>query len=205
MRELYIGNLARIPGGIFPMELAYIALGHLHRQQIVGTRDNFRYSGSPIPLSFTEAETPKQVLIVDIQDQQSRVRAVEVPQKVRLCRIEGDWDKISAELQSLAFESLPCWLDVNYNGADIRPQLKQDILELIADEDIELLRLRNERITQKALSPENLTETLDDLDPQEVFRRCLELHKIEEDLAIELQACYNEILQDMAEQDANAD
>ena len=205
VRELYIGNLARIPGGIFPDELAYTALGHLHRQQSVGARENLRYSGSPIPLSFTEAESPKLVLVVDILDRQSRVRAVEVPQKVRLCRIEGDWDKISAELQSLAFESLPCWLDVNYNGADIRPQLKQDILELIADEDIELLRLRNERITQKALSPENLTETLDDLDPQEVFRRCLELHKIEEDLAIELQACYNEILQDMAEQDANAD
>ncbi len=205
VRDLYIGNLAQIPGSIFPQELDYIALGHLHRQQSVSKRENLRYCGSPIPLSFTEAQTPKQVLIVDIENNQSSVREVEVPQKVRLYRIEGDWEKISSELQSLFLEPLPCWLDVNYTGADILPQLKQDILDLIADEDIQLLRLRNERITQKALSKQKLEEALDDLDPQEVFRRCLQMHKIDGNLANELQLCYNEILQDMAEKDANAD
>ncbi len=205
VRDLYIGNLAQIPGSIFPKEIDYIALGHLHRQQSVGARENLRYSGSPIPLSFTEAETPKQVLVVDILSDRCRVRTVDVPQKVRLVRIEGDWEKIFAELESLFTELLPCWLDVNYKGADILPNLKQDILDIIEDEDIQLLRLRNDRITQKALSKQKLTETLDDLDPQEVFRRCLKLHKIEEPLAMELQLCYNEILQEMSERDVQAE
>ena len=78
-------------------------------------------------------------------------------------------------------------------------------MDLIAGEDIQLLRLRNERITQKALSKQTAEETLDDLDPQEVFGRCLKMHKIEEPLASELLGCYNDILQYMSEKDANAE
>lgn len=205
VRDLYIGNLAQVPSNIFPEDISYIALGHLHRQQSVGKRDNLRYSGSPIPLSFTEAEATKQVLIVDLAGPAASITAVDIPQKVRLCRIEGDWDSISSKVQSLLLEPLTCWLDVNYTGNELRPQLKSELIELIADADIQLLRLRNQRITQKALSQEKLEETLEDLDPQEVFRRCLQLHKIAAPLAAELCLCYDEILQELLEQDTKAE
>lgn len=205
VRDLYIGNLVQIPDSIFPTGLSYTALGHLHRPQSVGKRENIRYSGSPIPLSFTEAQIPRQVLIIDIENGETRVQEVEIPQKIRLIRIKGDWEEISQQLEALDAEPLPCWLDVDYNGADIRPSLKQDILELTADKDIQLLRLRNERVIQKAMSTQKLEETLDELDPQEVFRRCLEMHKIEGPLADELGLCYNEILQEMAERDSHAE
>ena len=51
VREIYIGTLSAFPVSGFP-QAEYIALGHLHRPQIVAKQEHIRYSGSPIPLSF---------------------------------------------------------------------------------------------------------------------------------------------------------
>jgi exonuclease SbcD len=37
----------------------YIALGHIHRAQVVGGCEHIRYSGSPIALSFDETGKAK--------------------------------------------------------------------------------------------------------------------------------------------------
>jgi exonuclease SbcD len=53
VREIYIGTLDAFPASRFP-PADYIALGHIHRAQVVGGCEHIRYSGSPIPLSFDE-------------------------------------------------------------------------------------------------------------------------------------------------------
>jgi len=53
-RKLVIGGAESIGPDTFASDIAYVALGHLHKaQKFDGGR--IRYSGSPIPLSFTEA------------------------------------------------------------------------------------------------------------------------------------------------------
>ncbi|WP_068086046.1 exonuclease SbcCD subunit D [Polycladidibacter stylochi] len=52
-RRILIGGEHAVPHSIFTEELAYVALGHLHKPQKVG-RENIRYSGSPFPLSVAE-------------------------------------------------------------------------------------------------------------------------------------------------------
>ena len=42
----------------------YVALGHLHRPQVLA--DRIRYSGSPLPYSFSEADHEKGVWLVDL-------------------------------------------------------------------------------------------------------------------------------------------
>src|SRR5207247_11156539 len=49
----------------FPDSFDYVALGHLHRPQAASGRDTVRYSGSPIPLSFSEAADRKEARVVD--------------------------------------------------------------------------------------------------------------------------------------------
>jgi len=205
VRELYMGNLGHIPGDIFPAELDYVALGHLHRQQEVANRVNVRYSGSPIPLSFKEAETEKSVLVVELDNPVIQVKAVEIPSQIRLIQIQGDWDTISSELIQLRDENQECWLDINYTGNDIRTNLKEDILSLCKGYNLQILRLQNEQVIKRVLARQNLEETLDSLNPQEVFRRCLEQNKIGEPLAEELWQCYNEALQVLSEKDINAE
>ena len=43
----------------------YVALGHLHRPQKVGT-DNIRYSGSPLAFGFDEADAQKSMCVIDL-------------------------------------------------------------------------------------------------------------------------------------------
>ena len=60
VRELYVGSLACVDESTFPPFLDYVALGHLHVPQIVGGKDHIRYSGSPVPMGFGEANQKNQ-------------------------------------------------------------------------------------------------------------------------------------------------
>ncbi|MCB2609681.1 exonuclease sbcCD subunit D, partial [Listeria monocytogenes] len=53
-RNLIIGNVEALPASLFPGQIAYVALGHLHKPQKVAGQERIRYSGSPLPLSFAE-------------------------------------------------------------------------------------------------------------------------------------------------------
>ncbi len=74
-RRILGGNQHALPAGIFNENIDYVALGHLHKAQQVtftlpGSAKNtsdksrktlIRYSGSPIPLSFTERNYKHQI------------------------------------------------------------------------------------------------------------------------------------------------
>ncbi len=60
VRDLYVGSLGYVHENIFPSSIDYLALGHLHSTQKVGGKEYFRYSGSPIPMSFSEATQQKK-------------------------------------------------------------------------------------------------------------------------------------------------
>ena len=62
-KRLSIGTAEMVPMSVFEGH-SYVALGHLHRPQTVGS-DTIRYSGTPLPYSFAEAD-PKSVLIVEL-------------------------------------------------------------------------------------------------------------------------------------------
>ncbi len=58
---------------------SYTALGHLHRPQIVRNTDTIRYSGTPLPYSFSETG-PKSVVLIDMDAHgQCAVSLVQVP------------------------------------------------------------------------------------------------------------------------------
>lgn len=62
-RPLAVGELDRVPVSAFD-GVDYAALGHLHGAQ--APRPTVRYSGSPLPYSFSEAEQNKVGLLVDV-------------------------------------------------------------------------------------------------------------------------------------------
>lgn len=64
-RRILVGGEHAVPHDVFPAELAYVALGHLHKPQRVG-RDGVRYAGSPFPLSATEIDYEHGVTLVDV-------------------------------------------------------------------------------------------------------------------------------------------
>lgn len=55
-----------LPVSIIPPQIQYVALGHLHRHQIVAKSPFVAYSGSPCAYSFSEANQDKYVSIVHL-------------------------------------------------------------------------------------------------------------------------------------------
>jgi exonuclease SbcD len=62
-KRLSIGAAEMVSADVYSGH-SYVALGHLHRPQPVQT-DTIRYSGTPLPYSFTETD-PKSVVLVDL-------------------------------------------------------------------------------------------------------------------------------------------
>ncbi|MEU5719236.1 exonuclease SbcCD subunit D [Streptomyces sp. NPDC020403] len=62
-RDITVGGVAAVPAGVFD-GVDYVALGHLHGCQTVTER--VRYSGSPLPYSFSEHTHRKTMWLTDI-------------------------------------------------------------------------------------------------------------------------------------------
>jgi exonuclease SbcD len=62
-RDICVGGVDLVPASVFD-GIDYVALGHLHRPQSLSPR--LRYSGSPLPYSFSEAGHAKQAWLVDL-------------------------------------------------------------------------------------------------------------------------------------------
>ena len=199
VREIYIGTLSAFPASAFP-PADYIALGHLHRPQKVSDQDHIRYSGSPIPLSFDETSTGKQVLLADFTDGKlAEVISVEVPQFRPLFSLKGSLVAIEEQLQNIEVSGdLNPWLEIVVSTDDYLSDLQIRVNELVEDKAVEVLRVRRMREnTVQGLSRES-TETLDELDVSDVFARRLEAEALEDDKVESLSRAFGEILETMS-------
>lgn len=97
-RRIMIGGEHAVPPDVFPLALAYVALGHLHRaQSLDGGR--VRYSGSPFPLSASEIGYDHGVTIVDL-DQGLVPRHIPLPRPVAVLRLPSTGAAPLAELEA---------------------------------------------------------------------------------------------------------
>lgn len=65
--QIQVGGAYAVHPSAFPDSAQYVALGHLHRPQIVhASPAPTRYSGSPLAYSFSEAGQQKVVVLIDV-------------------------------------------------------------------------------------------------------------------------------------------
>jgi len=204
VRELYIGSLAQVRTDLFPACIDYLALGHLHIPQIVCGSDFIRYSGSPLPIGFGEAEQGKSVFLVAFLDHALKVTGIPVPRFQELKTLRGDWPAIAREIDGLKARGSRAWLEIVYEGEEIAGDLRARLDEAVAGSGLEILPVRNSRVLERALSGAGAEESLDDLDATEVFRRCLQAHEVPEDQRPALLDAYREIIVSLNEADPMA-
>lgn len=195
VREIYIGTLEGFPADLFP-PADYIALGHIHRSQKVAKRDNIRYSGSPVALSFDEAKQIKSVLLVELtKEQPAEVTQFEVPCFQAMARITGDLAQIERQLEQAIREYQPSvthneqgsgpvgdqqqaemlWLDIEVDSQEFLSDLQPHIEAMCQDKPVEVLRIRRQRQLRKLQSTESDKLQLHELTVSDVFQRRLEL------------------------------
>jgi exonuclease SbcD len=202
VRDLYVGSLAQVGTELFPDQLDYLALGHLHVPQRVAGSETRRYSGSPIPMGFGEAGQEKSVCLVDFDGRKAGVRTLPVPVFQKLERVTGTMEQILSRIrEGKAIES-SSWLEITYTGDDAVGDLRRQLDQAIAGTRMEILRIRNARVMERVLGQTRVTETLDDLDEKEVFERCLTAHEVPDHQRPELRDTYQETLTSLFEADS---
>ncbi len=104
-RTLSVGGGGLVPASLF-RGFSYAALGHLHKPQALD--DAVRYSGSPLPYSFSEQHA-KQVLVVDLDGAGSvSVRPIVVEVGRRVATVRGTLAEILADPRHDGLDE--CWV-----------------------------------------------------------------------------------------------
>lgn len=212
VRDLYVGSLAHLTADIFPPEVDYVALGHLHVPQSVGGHAFIRYSGSPLPMGFGEATQEKSVCVVTLHAGAARgaggqadVSIVPVPRFQALKRLQGDWTSLIRQLQALSDTGQSWWVEVIIDSTEVVPDWRGRLDEAVQGSAVEILRVRNHQRSGQALTPHRPSETLDDLTPDQVFQRCLMVHEVPEAQWATLFETYHEVLHAMGQTDHHAE
>jgi len=181
-REVAVGNLGGVGAASFAAGFNYLALGHLHKPQPVSGPCPIRYSGSPIPLSFSEASGPKAVVMLHFEAGETtpQITNIPVPLWQPLQTVRGAWPVIEEFFLGLddAPDGVgPLWLEIQLETDVWGGSVQERIAALAAERRVEVLAIRNcQRLLPRlADSGDETMEQLSALTPQEVFVRRLEL------------------------------
>jgi len=95
-REAHTIMSYAVPATIFPASAHYVALGHLHRAQVVPGPVPVRYCGSPLAVDFGEEENASSVAIVDVSaGRAAKVRDLPIIGPTPLATVRGTLDQLS--------------------------------------------------------------------------------------------------------------
>jgi exonuclease SbcD len=174
-RDIYIGGTLDIGGDYLGSLFDYVALGHLHINQTVGS-NHVRYSGSPIPLSFSESKNTQKVNLVTIKDS-VEVEELEIPLKRKLQVIKGNLETIIDELKKV--EDKTTWIEVHIkddNPMFANTQIREEATKL----DLTILAVKIEKSEKQLRAKELKAISLDELSVNDVFEKRLEQENIED-------------------------
>jgi DNA repair protein SbcD/Mre11 len=101
-RDITVGGVGQVPAELFD-GFSYVALGHLHGQQTVA--GHLRYSGSPLPYSFSEASHRKGSWLVELDGEgAARAEQVPAPEHRRLSVLRGRLADLTGSVAYAGYE-----------------------------------------------------------------------------------------------------
>ncbi|MBU5228406.1 exonuclease SbcCD subunit D [Clostridium senegalense] len=139
-RNIQLGGSFIVDGSCFPKEAQYIALGHVHKPQVVpGTKKKVRYCGSPLQYNKKEIGFVKKCFIVDIKaGEEFKLEEIEFknykPIEIWRCKsIEEAIKKCEENKNKECWVYLEIYTDRYIREDEIKSMksLKKDILEII--------------------------------------------------------------------------
>jgi exonuclease SbcD len=166
-RDIHIGGLGAVSADCFPPSFDYVALGHLHRPQRCGKHEHIRYAGSPLPLSFSEANDSKELRMLEI-DALGRInqRCIVIPLPRILMQVKTNTADVAKVLGKLAekFHTLDDavlkpWLELLIDDPVPGDNMVEKIAELTREAPFSVIRILNSRSANPAeIGMENLNE-----------------------------------------------
>ena len=201
-RDIQIGNQAAFQASQFGTEFSYVALGHIHKPQRVNAQIPTFYSGSPLPLSFSERKDEKRLLLIDTENG-FEPESIAIPSFRKLIRISGSITEIQQKLFSLESQgSLTNLIEVELKEENYDANLIAQLDDLVTNFEQANFEIVKHRATFKNQLRESgkLFEShqhLEDLKPQEVFQKLLAQHSYAEDVKEKVNIAFQELLEEV--------
>lgn len=202
-RDIQIGNQAGVEANMFGEVPHYIALGHIHKPQVVSRQQNIHYCGSPIPLSFSEKEDCKQINVITITDNKIMdVEIVPIPKHRNLVTFEGTLSEVEKKLKAYSEETTLTSLAEIIVNEDSESSERRQAFEALTNSqpnaNLEIVKSRlNFKSKIRGASDAFAVGTdVADVMPMQMFEKKLELQSGMENTE-ELKNAFREILQEL--------
>lgn len=202
-RDIQIGNQAGVEANMFGEIPHYVALGHIHKPQVISREQNIHYCGSPIPLSFSEKEDCKQINVITVENNTIiNVEIIPIPKHRNLVTFEGSLQEVERKLNDYSEETTLTSLAeiiVNEESESIeRRQAFEALTNTQHNVNIEIVKSRlNFKSKIRGASDAFAVGTdVADVTPMQMFEKKLELQSEMENTE-ELKNAFREILQEL--------
>lgn len=142
--RIMIGGLDAVSAAAFPPDIAYTALGHLHRPQKVFGRENVRYSGSPIHMSFAEKNYRHGVVKVVLKQRENpTITTLPFEPPVAFVSLETDdkstlFEQLAALPNGEITETSP-FIEVKFHQKEPEPTLNYQIDRALEGKSVRLV------------------------------------------------------------------
>lgn len=195
-----IGGLECVSPEAFSEQIAYTALGHIHKAQRVSGRENVRYAGSPIPMSFAEKHYHHGVVMVTFDGGCAvDIERLECPKLIPLLSVPNG-EPVSPEAILEALKELPeteavaPYLEVKVLLEEPEPMLRQEIEDALADKNYRLARIvstYHTDIGNTVKENENWKRGLQEMSPLQIAQSAFEkIYQVE--MPVELTGLFEE-------------
>ena len=214
VRSLYLGDICHIGAEQFP-PFDYLALGHLHRHQLVSGDKTKQYCGSPIAMGFSEAMYHQYILDVTVTAETLHVEAVETPRTVDIVRITGDIDQIQNQIFFHKTTSQKTLAEVIYTGSTLQPSLSKVVRDWVDGSNVSVIRIADAHMYHCSDAPtpsfegdestlSNIKNRLETLDEEYVFSAILDKKGVEDEMRKSLFDVYRQLCTSVHEHDSRA-
>lgn len=202
-RDIQIGNQAGVEVDMFGEVPHYVALGHIHKPQVISKSRNIHYCGSPIPLSFSEREDRKQVNIITVKNNQlTDLEILPVPSFRKLRAFEGSLatviEQVTAFKPNTRLKSLADIVVIEENKTIETQYEFEQFINSNPNPELQILkaRLRFKNDLQGSAAVLSPTTDVATVTPLEMFEKRLEMEGDLKDKD-ELLNAFKEILEEL--------
>ena len=165
--RIIIGGLDNVDITSIADNVNYIALGHLHKAQSVSGKDNIRYSGAPLPMSFAERKNQQSVTLVTLDKEVTSTEKLIFETPAKLLSIPTEPQPLSQVLE--AINNLPMgdvteaspYLEIRVLVNGPEPSMRQQIEQALEGHSVRLTRI--EAVAERGENRQATPLTYDEL------------------------------------------
>ena len=153
-KMIQLGNQSPVASDDFPDCFDYVALGHIHKPQRVNALDHIRYSGSPVPLSFSERDDRKIVIELEVKGNKIVQTDHEVPIFRKLVRFKGSLEEVKQKAKDYRETAhARAFGELEILEAQMDPAIYADAARFVADWENAYIDILNYTIRHTEAAP----------------------------------------------------